>query len=117
MPSSPRALRIARHILLGLVLVVVFALLFGGIVMWAWNAAIPAVTGWPSITYGQAVAILVLGRILCGRFSGHHGRFHRRKGCSPARESAALYAAWWQDEGETAFQAYAARHLSEGPRD
>ncbi len=109
-------LRIARHVLLGLVMILAFALLFGWVVMQAWNAALPALLNLPAITFWQAVAVLVLARILTGRFTHGHtgrGRFHR----TAANDSAALYAAWWDEEGEAAFQAYAARQLDEAGRD
>jgi hypothetical protein len=120
---SHRFLRIAGHALFGLVLVVVLAGVFGGVVMLAWNAVMPAISGLPAITFGQAVAGLVLVRILTGRFTHpHRGRSRcgsrrwpwRRDGADAAsRHSAALYTAWWESEGEVAFQAFAARHLGE----
>lgn len=109
-------LRIARHVLLGLVMILAFALLFGWVVMQAWNAALPALLNLPAITFWQAVAVLVLARILTGRFThGHMGRRRFRR--TAANDSAALYAAWWDEEGEAAFQAYAARQLGEAGRD
>jgi hypothetical protein len=108
-------LRIARHVALGLALVVVSALVFGWVVMVAWNAVIPGLSGLPALSYWPAVAVLVLVRVLTGRFThGHHGRRRFRR--SASADSAQLYSAWWDEEGEAAFQAYAARHLGEtGP--
>lgn len=117
---SHRFLRIAGHALFGLVLVVVLAGVFGWVVMLAWNAVMPAIAGLPAITFEQAVAGLVLARILTGRFTHpHRGGRHRwrrwRHGCRDvaSHHSAALYTAWWESEGEAAFQAFAARHLGE----
>lgn len=55
----------------------------GYAVMVLWNATLPAVAGYNAITFGQAVALLVLARILFGglRGRGSHGwrsRMHRR---------------------------------------
>jgi hypothetical protein len=47
---------------------------FGYAVMWLWNAVIPGATGFHAITYLQALALLVLSRIL---FGGLRGRGHR----------------------------------------
>lgn len=121
-----RFAHMAGHALLGLTLVVVFAIVFGWVVMVAWNAVVPAVAGLPALTFEQAVAGLVLVRILVGRFThprrgaGRWGRHrhhhhHRRHGFAtagrPFRHDAELYTAWWESEGEAAFCAYAARHM------
>jgi hypothetical protein len=55
----------------------------GYAVMVLWNVTLPAVTGYHAITFGQALALLVLARILFGglRGRGSHGwrsRMHRR---------------------------------------
>lgn len=117
-------LHIALHVLLGLALVSVFALVFGWVVTVAWNYALPALFGLPLINFWQAVAILVLARVLTGRFTrGRHGRFgrHRWHGHRFHRHgsdaAAGLYSEWWDTEGEAAFRAYAARHLDGNGRD
>jgi hypothetical protein len=50
---------------------------FGYVVMSLWNWLVPSITGWHAIDFGQAVALLVLCRILFGGFRGH-GRGHWR---------------------------------------
>ena len=52
--------------------------LFGTVVMYLWNAIIPAVLGLGVITFWQAIGILVLSKILFGGFRGGHGHnnFH-----------------------------------------
>jgi hypothetical protein len=52
-------------VFLGLALAV-----FGYAVMALWNAVLPQVTGLHPIGYGQAVALLVLARLLFGSFRG-----------------------------------------------
>jgi hypothetical protein len=44
--------------------------------MLLWNALLPAVLGVSTITFWQALGILVLSKILFGGFSGGHGH-HR----------------------------------------
>jgi hypothetical protein len=48
---------------------------FGFIVMGLWNAILPAVIGVKTITFVQALGILVLSKILFGGFSGGRGRW------------------------------------------
>ena len=57
-------------------------LLFGWVVMFLWNAILPAVLGVKVITFYQALGILVLSKILFGGFKGSHGHHpfnHHRK--------------------------------------
>jgi hypothetical protein len=48
-------------------------LLFGEIVEHLWNWLVPAIFGWHSIGFAQALGLLFLSRILFGRFGGHSG--------------------------------------------
>lgn len=51
-------------------------MLFGvsAIVFWLWNCILPEVIGVQTITYWQAMGILVLSKILFGGFNGCKGR-------------------------------------------
>ena len=53
---------------------VVFGILFVGVVglvtLVLWNALVPAILGLPSISFWQALGLLVLSRVLFGRFGG-----------------------------------------------
>lgn len=128
-----RIVRIAGHALFGLAMVAAFAGVFGWVAMLAWNFVVPDLTGLPALGYPQAVAGLVLMRILTGRFTHFHGgqcRLRRaplRRGRwgrlgrdyrpdTAAADSAGLYSAWWESEGEAAFQAFVARHVGEDGR-
>lgn len=106
-----RPLRFAAHVAMGLGVAVVFAVVFGGAVMLAWNAVIPSVLSLPPLSYEQAVGLLVLGRILTGRFShgGHHRGWHRHHKSRHGGPAADLYTAWWDAEGEGAFKEYLSR--------
>ncbi|HMK03819.1 MAG TPA: hypothetical protein VK489_06490 [Ferruginibacter sp.] len=54
--------------------------LFGLLVMSLWNAILPEVIGVRSITFWQALGILLLSKILFGGFGGrHHGREQGRQ--------------------------------------
>jgi hypothetical protein len=52
--------------------------IFGSVVMLLWNNILPALFGIKTITFWQALGILVLSKILFGGFRGCHGhhRFH-----------------------------------------
>ncbi|QJW92196.1 hypothetical protein HNV11_02850 [Spirosoma taeanense] len=51
--------------------------------MTLWNALLPAIVGVTTITFGQALGLLVLSRILFGGFRGGYGR--RGFGYGPGR--------------------------------
>lgn len=57
-----------KHVLLALVV----AAGCGALVMWLWNWLIPAIAGWETVNFWQALGILALARILFGGF-GRHG--------------------------------------------
>jgi hypothetical protein len=50
----------------------------GYLVMALWNAVVPSLTGWHALGFGQAIALLVLSRLLFGGFRGH-GAWHFRQ--------------------------------------
>jgi hypothetical protein len=84
-------------------LFVAIGLLLGAVVMWLWNAIIPEVTGWKSLTYSQALGLLVLCRILFGGFRGggrHFGRHknvRRERWLSLSDEERARFRAQWEE--------------------
>jgi hypothetical protein len=110
--------------MLGLAFATVFALLFGFVVAWLWNAVMPKVFGLGEIGYWQAVGLLILAKIF---FAGgdHHGPPHRfskkwhdqkadsrqaDNGYAPIpnipKDQQAAYARYWEEQGKTAFEAY-----------
>jgi hypothetical protein len=62
-----------RKVMMFLLLFIAAILLFTAIVMGLWNAILPAVLGVKTITYLQAMGILVLSKILFGGFGGKRG--------------------------------------------
>ena len=122
-PGNGRILRGVGHVILGVVAFGAVAVLLGWVAMTAWNAVMPALFNLPVIAFWQAVGLLVLGRLLTGRFHHrHHGRygrhecftrsFHRRKEGGDALDGAS-FAQWWWEEGEAAFRLYQARRADE----
>lgn len=51
--------------------IVLFIIVGGLVIMQLWNWLLPALFGWPSVTFWQALGILALSRILFGGFGGH----------------------------------------------
>ncbi|MFZ5432185.1 MAG: hypothetical protein ACOZB3_00275 [Calditrichota bacterium] len=73
-------------------IIAAFVLVFGLVVMWLWNAVMPQVFGVTTITYWQAVILLVLSKIFFhGWHSNHRERFHD---CTDLRYRSSL-AKWW----------------------
>lgn len=54
-------------------MVITAILVFGAVVMGLWNAILPAVLGVKTITFIQALGILLLSKILFGGFKGGRG--------------------------------------------
>src|SRR5262245_57772318 len=69
------------HMLRFKLLAAAFVLLGGLAVMLLWNHLVPAVFGGHEVSYGQAVGLLVLSRILFGGFGrrGGPGMFWRHR--------------------------------------
>ena len=76
-----RAHRIIAWIFGGIAVGVLFAFLFGWLVMLLWNWIMPAVFGIGTITFWQAWGLVILTHILfkCGpgHHDGHHPPFHK----------------------------------------
>ena len=63
-------LRVLKFAVIAVVAVTVFSF----VVMNLWNWLVPPVFGWHAITFWQALALLVLSKILFGGFRGRPGR-------------------------------------------
>lgn len=114
----PRPVRFVMMAAAGIVFASLFVMIVGGATQWLWNWVIPSITTLPAVTFWQAVAILVLARLLVGRFSGGHGmhghrRFGRHHRHHHAHDDANAYEAWWREEGEADFRYYLSRKRAE----
>ena len=61
------------HVLRFVLIAAAFIAVFGLAVMGLWNWLFPALFGWHRIAYVQALGVLLLARILFGRFWGRPG--------------------------------------------
>ena len=62
-------------------MLVIFIIIGGEVVQHLWNWLLPALFGWPQVTFWQALGLLALCRILFGGFGGggtHRSNFRRR---------------------------------------
>ena len=72
-----RWMALAPLALLGILL---FMTLGGAVVMQLWNWLLPTLFGWHSVTFWQALGLLMLCRILFGRWGGRgYGRSRWRR--------------------------------------
>ncbi len=64
-----------RFVLFG----IVFAGIMGLVVVVLWNLLMPAIFGLPAIGFWQALGILLLSRVLFGRFGGWGSRMRKAR--------------------------------------
>lgn len=60
-----------KIMIIGFILMAIFGI--GFVVMWLWNALLPDIFGLKTITYWQAIGLLILSKIFFGGF-GFRGR-------------------------------------------
>jgi hypothetical protein len=114
-----KGLRIAGMILLGITGATVFAFLFGYFVMHLWNWLLPEIFGVTTITFWQAVGIVILARLIFGGFKHSHDKSPKDKfngppwkdkfkKCPPPQsgEKWKYYDSYWKEEGEESFNQY-----------
>jgi hypothetical protein len=122
-PCGGRGSWIAGRIGRGIVIGLVFALVFGFFVLLLWNWLMPGVFGLREISYGQAVGIVVLAHLLFGPRGMRPGFAGRRHGhrawggpCSAEEvENGHIrdwrrYDEWWEAEGRDAFRKFVDSH-------
>ena len=78
-----RDLRWYSVIPIAMVAIPLFFALVGEVVKLLWNALLPPLFGWRTITLWQGLGLLVLCRILFGGFGSGHGGGRRSKPMTP----------------------------------
>ena len=124
--ERPRAFQIVGWVLGGIILAVIFAIIFGYFVMLLWNWLMPALFGLPEITYWMGFGIILLGRLIFGNFGpGHHKQDDRHKYFFGSRGRSDKFPRWnnfkkwhyyddfWEEEGEKSFDNYIERKKGE----
>jgi hypothetical protein len=100
-----RMYRVVLHVAFGVTVAGLIAAVFGYFVMLLWNGVLPQVTAARSISYWQAVGLLLLARILVGGLKGHggcHGHGYRH-----GKRSWREYDQWWNEVGRQSFETFA----------
>jgi len=110
-----KVMKIIGFVILGITGAIGLALLLGYAVMLLWNWLMPDIFGFVEITFWQAVAIIVLARLIFGGFKHPHhtssdkgfmSKFHNKK-CMPIKNHSfdkwSHYDEFWKNEGEKAF--------------
>ena len=112
--------RSAVKILFVAILIIVFILLFGYAFMWLWNWLMPDIFGLTTLTYWQAIGLLVMAKLLFGGFEGRGSGKGRKKSrnteqprsrwkCKDDFSRWKHYDSFWEEEGETAYRTYVER--------
>jgi hypothetical protein len=120
-----RVLRIVGLGIGGLALAVLFAFLFGWLVMILWNWLMPALFGLKQITYWQGFGLVILAKLLFAGIGGHqrhdyhspHQRWQTTPsgnnagigGANDAPERSARFREYWRTEGKAAFERFLGR--------
>lgn len=117
---TERFVALAFKGIFGFIAIIAFAFLIGYGVMLLWNWLIPDIFGVKTITYWQAVGMLVLAKVLFGGFGGNnskrrslksrnHWRRKMNQNCRSDAHTWKYYDKFWEEEGKSAYSAYVAR--------
>ena len=98
-----KIMRVLTFTFLGIIMAALFAFVFGIVVEWLWNRLMPEIFGLRQITYWQAFGLLLLARLLFGRF-GHHAPSHHghrlKKGSFHDHIHRISHHAGWGEHGQ-----------------
>ena len=64
-----KVMRVLAYVALGIIAAALFAVVFGFVLKWLWNWLMPDIFGLRQISYWQAFGLLILAKLLFGRFS------------------------------------------------
>lgn len=119
--------KIAAWTIGGVALATVFAFLFGWLVKFLWNSTLVPVFSISTITYWQAVGLLILARLLVGGLGHKHGgppkhirqKFHDKIHDTPFEHGLAgdmkeHYHRFWEEKGEQALKEYLDEKVGKG---
>ena len=116
--KMPSWLKYTLYAILGVAGAFLLGLLFGNVIMWLWNWLMPSLFGLRTIGFWEGLGLLLLAKILFG-FGGpghsgddggrHHKKHHHHGGRGESKDwkDWEYYDDWWEEDGKTAFHAYA----------
>lgn len=99
-------------IMAALLFVSFFAFLFGGIVKVLWNYTIADIFNVSKLTYLQAVALIVLARLLFGGF-GHKNHASSNMHHKIKRKFCKDYDEYWKKDGKEAIDNFVEKSLDD----
>lgn len=95
------------------ILIVAFIALFGFVFQYLWNWLMPDIFGLTTITYWQAIGLIILSKIIFGGIGGDKDKGHcedyshkKKKSSKKDFSKWELYDAYWKEEGEAAYEEY-----------
>jgi len=98
------------------ILAIGLVFLMGYVVQYLWNWLMPELFGLPVIGYWKAIGILLLSKIIFGFGGGRHkksrSRARSKKKCRSLKKDLTKwkqYEQFWEEEGESAYEAYKKR--------
>ncbi len=101
-------------IFFGAILIAGLIVLVGFVVMWLWNWLMPEIFGLPTLTYWQAVGLLLLAKLFFGfGMGGDSSSSDEDFDCSTDKKKKKkdfskwkYYDKYWKEEGDKAYNAY-----------
>jgi len=132
---SSKALHVIGWVIVGVLFALLFALGFGFLVQWIWNAIMPEIFGLGRVGFWQAVGIVVLAKLLFGRVGvprhNDNDRRYRHEWPAPRERHVrdpggdvkTRYRNWrdyhqfWREEGKAAFESYVKRKKAGNQQD
>ena len=98
------------------ILAIGLVFLMGYAVQYLWNWIMPDLFGLPTVGYWKAIGILVLSKIIFGFGGGNHKNSKTKAGAKKKSKSLKedlskwkYYEEFWEQEGESAYEAFKKR--------
>jgi hypothetical protein len=123
--NVPNWAKYTLYAVLGIAGAILLGLLFGKLIMWLWNWLMPSLFGLRTIGFWEGLGIFLLAKLIfgfgggssgegdkkqqkCGKRHHHHGEGEKRDW-----KDWEYYDDWWEEDGKSAFHAYAERMKKE----
>ncbi|NLI53299.1 MAG: hypothetical protein GX417_03145 [Clostridiales bacterium] len=118
--NVPNWAKYTLYTVLGLAGAFLLGLLFGNVIMWLWNWLMPSLFGLRTIGFWEGLGLFLLAHILLGFGGSSHSGDGESKRCKKKHRNGGTaekkdwkdweyYDDWWEEDGKTAFHAYADR--------
>ncbi len=110
-------LEIAGMIIFGAIFITGLAILFGFVIMWLWNWLMPEIFGLTTLTFWQAVGLIIFAKLIFGGFGGGSSskKSSKRSDKECKKDSKTDFSKWkyydkfWKEEGDAYYRQYVER--------